>query len=114
MQFAFAIRMLGLETDQCIVQALMAALAIVMRHQLSSRCPHRVLSEQDHLLHTRFLDRPYKPSPCALQLGLNGGSLATPAYPSSLASQQSPLCGRQFHEKQDDTAVARVASKLGW
>ena len=56
-----AARILRLGTDQCIVQTLVVALAMVMRHEFSSRFPHRALAEQDHPLQTRFLDRPYKP-----------------------------------------------------
>ena len=69
MHFAFAARMLRLGTDQRIVQPLVVALAMVMRHEFSSRFPHRALTEQDHPLQTRFLDRPYKPFRVRVQIG---------------------------------------------
>src|SRR6516225_5803582 len=69
MHFAFAARMLRLETDQCIVQTLVVALAMVMRHEFSSRFPHRALAKQDHPLQTRFLDRAYKPFRVRVQIG---------------------------------------------
>ena len=48
-------------TDQCIVQTLVVAFAMVMRNELGCRFPHRPLAEQNHPLQARFLDRPYKP-----------------------------------------------------
>src|SRR6516164_11008083 len=69
MHFAFVACMLRLGTDPCIVQTLVVALAMVMRHEFSSRFPHRPLAEQDHPLQTRFLDRAYKPFSMRVQIG---------------------------------------------
>jgi hypothetical protein len=62
-------RMLRLGTDQCIGQTLVVALAMVMRHEFSTRFPHRALAEQDHPLQAGFLDRPYKPFRLGVQIG---------------------------------------------
>src|SRR6266478_2257388 len=58
MHFALGARMLRLGTYQCIGQTLVVALAMVMRHEFSTRFPHRALAEQDHPLQAGFLDRP--------------------------------------------------------
>lgn len=69
MRFAFAAGMLRLGTDQCIGQTLVVALVVVMRHEFSSRFPHRALAEQDHPLQAGFFDRPYKPFCIGVQIG---------------------------------------------
>src|ERR1700733_4170986 len=48
---------------------LVVALAVVMRHEFSSRFPHRALAEQDHPLQAGFFDRPYKPFCIGVQIG---------------------------------------------
>jgi hypothetical protein len=90
MHFAFVTRMLRLGTDQCIVQTLVVALAMVMRHQFSSRFPHRALPEQDHPLQTRLLNRPYR-SACAEQRFADFSLLAPKAPTRSRSGQESEL-----------------------
>src|ERR1700720_3955451 len=69
MHFTLGARTLRLGTDQCIGQTLVVALAMVMRHEFSTRFPHRALAEQDHPLQAGFLDRPYKPFRVGVQIG---------------------------------------------
>ena len=80
MHFACGDRMPRVRTDQCIVQTLVIALAMIMRDELGSRFAYRTLAEQDHPLQTRFLDRPHKP----FSVGMRGGSFteATPVSAS--------------------------------
>src|SRR5215469_738541 len=56
-------------TDQCIVQTLVVALAMIMRDEFGSRFPHPGLAEQDHPLQAGFLDGPYKPLGVGVQIG---------------------------------------------
>src|SRR5499427_802583 len=91
MHFAFAAPML--RTDQCIVQTLVVALAMVMRHEFSSRFPDGALTEQDHPLQTRFLDRPYKPFRVRVQIGtarwkLHRGNARFPQQAKELGRKQ--------------------------
>src|SRR5215470_602585 len=86
MHFAFAARMLRLGTDQCIVQSLVVALAMVMRHEFSSRFPHALSPNKIiRSKHDSLIVRTNR-SACAFKLGLRGGSFteATPASASRL------------------------------
>jgi hypothetical protein len=42
--------------DEPVGQALMVALAVIMRHEVGDGCPQRLLSKQDHVLQAGFLD----------------------------------------------------------
>ena len=64
-------------TDQCIVQTLVVALAMIMRDEFGSRFPHPGLAEQDHPLQAGFLDGPYKPFGVGVGMSLQMRCMAT-------------------------------------
>jgi len=60
--------MASFRTDELVCQALMIALAVIMRNKVLNGCPQRLLTEEDQAVQTGFLDAAHKPLRVGVQI----------------------------------------------